>query len=71
MNALYGRLQQQAMLVSMKEIYGWLCIAGLFCLLMFFLKESSLRPHRFQPKFSTLRKGIKHELKMEKILKED
>lgn len=71
LDVLYGRLQQQVMLVSMKEIYGWLCIAGLFCLLMFFLKESSLRPHRFQPKFSTLRKGIKHELKMEKVLEED
>lgn len=69
--ALYGRLQQQAMLVSMKEIYGWLCIAGLFLLLMFLLKESTLRPHRFHPKFSTLRKSIKHELKMDKIAPED
>jgi len=69
--ALYGRLQQQVMLVSMKEIYGWLCIAGLFCLMMFLLRESTLRPHRFQPKFSTLRKGIKHELKMDKIVPED
>jgi len=68
---LYGKLQQHAMLVSMKEIYGWLCIAGLFCLMMFLLKESILRPHRFQPKFSTLRKGVKHELKMDKIVVED
>jgi len=68
---LYGRLQQQALLVSMKEIYGWLCIAGLFCLLMFLLKESSLRPHHSQPKFSMLRKSIKHELKMDKKVAED
>lgn len=70
-DVLYGRLQHQAMLVSMKEIYGWLCIAGFFCLLMFLLKESTLRPHRFHPKFSTLRKSIKHELKMDKISPED
>jgi len=60
-----------SMLISMKEIYGWLCIAGLFCLLMFLLKESTLRPNRFQPKFSTLRKSIKHELKMDKVVVED
>jgi len=71
LDALYGKLQQQAMLVSMKEIYGWLCIAGLFCLLMFLLKESSLRPQRLQPKFSTIRRTIKHQLKMDKIVPED
>ncbi len=70
-DTLYGKLQQQAVLVSMKEIYGWLCIAGLFCLMMFLLKESSLRSHRFQPKFSTLRRNIKHQLKMDKIVTED
>jgi len=71
LDALYGKLQQQAMLVSMKEIYGWLCIAGLFCLLMFLLKESSLRPQRLQPKFSTIRRTIKHQLKMDEIVPED
>ncbi len=68
---IFGKLQQQAILVSMKEIYGWLCVFGLFCLLMFLLKESSLRPHRLHPKFSTLRKSIKHELKMDKVIVED
>jgi len=64
---LYGNLQQQVMLVSMKEIYGWLCIAGLFCLLVFMLKESTLRPKALHPKFSTIRTAIKHQLKMDKI----
>jgi MFS transporter, DHA2 family, multidrug resistance protein len=68
---LFGRLQQHAMIVSMKEIYGWICILGIFCLLAFFLRESSLRPKSLHPKFSTIRHTIKHQLKMDKILKED
>jgi len=68
---LFGRLQQHAMIVSMKEIYGWLCIFGIFCLLAFFLRESTLRPKFLHPKFSTIRHTVKHELKMDKILRED
>ena len=64
---LYGALQQQALLVSMKELYGWLVILGIFCLLAFMLKESSLRPKfTIHPKFRTIRRYIKHELR-EKI----
>jgi MFS transporter, DHA2 family, multidrug resistance protein len=69
--SLFGSLQQQAMMVSMKEIYGWLCILGIFCLLAFFLRESSLRPKFLHPKFSTMRHTVKHELKLDVILKED
>jgi len=64
---LYGALQQQALMVSMKELYGWLVISGLFCLAIFMLKESSLRPKfAIHPKFRTIRRYIKHELR-EKI----
>jgi len=69
--SLFSSLQKQAMLVSMKEIYGWLCILGIFCILIFFLKESSLRPKSLHPKFSKMRHTIKHELKMDIILSED
>jgi MFS transporter, DHA2 family, multidrug resistance protein len=69
--SLLYSLQQQATIVSMKEIYGWLCLAGLLCLLVFLLKESSLRPKSLHPKFSTIRHNVKHELKMDKILNED
>ena len=69
--SIFGSLQQQAMIVSMKEIYGWLCIAGLFCLLAFLLKESSLRPKALHPKFRTIRHNIKHQLKMDQLLGED
>jgi MFS transporter, DHA2 family, multidrug resistance protein len=51
----------------MKELFGWLCIAGLFCLLIFFLKESTLRPKFLHPKFSTIRHEIKHGLKLDRL----
>ena len=66
--ALFDSLQKQAMIVSMKEIYGWLCIAGIFCLLAFFLKESTLRPKSLHPKFSKIRHAIKYQLKMDELL---
>lgn len=69
--SLFSSLQQHAMIVSMKEIYGWLCIFGIFCLMAFLLKESSLRPKSLHPKFSTIRHTVKHEIKMDKILKEN
>lgn len=62
---LYGTLQQQALLVSIKELYGWLTLLGLVCLLLFMLKESSIRPkHVFHPKYRVIRRFIKHELRM-------
>ena len=62
--ALYGALQQHALLISMKELYGWLLMIGLFCLFVFMVKESSLRPkYAIHPKFRTIRRAIKHELR--------
>lgn len=69
--SLFESLQQQAMIVSMKEIYGWLCITGLFCLLVFLLKESTLRPKSLHPKFSTIKHAIKRQLNMDKISETD
>ena len=65
---LYGIVRQQAMMVSMKEIFGWLVLLALFCLLIFILKESSLRMGNIiHPKFSTIRRLIKHELRIDRI----
>lgn len=63
-----GHAFLQATMVSMKEIFGWLCILGLFCLLMFLLKESTLRPKTLHPKFHTIRRTIKHQLKMDRLV---
>lgn len=65
---LYGALQQQALMVSMKELYGWLTLLALFCLLLFLLKESSIRPqHVLHPRYRAIRRYVKHELRMRKL----
>ena len=64
---LLGDLQVQAMMVSMKEIYGWLCILGILCLMIFLLYQSTLRPITVFPKFKTIRRSVKHQLKMDKL----
>lgn len=65
-DSLYWSLQQHAMVISMKEVYGWLCIAGLLCLVAFSLRESSLRPKMKFMKYNTIGHAIKHELKMDR-----
>lgn len=47
---LYGLVQTQALIVSMKEIYGWLLIIAILSLLIIFVSYSSLRPAAFLPK---------------------
>lgn len=65
---LYGAVQQQALLVSMKELYGWLSLAGLFCLFLFALNESEVRPlHALHPRYRAIRRYIKHELRLRKL----
>ena len=48
LGTLYGAVQQQALMLSMKEIYGWLAIVGIGCIGLFMIHESDipLRPDR-------------------------
>lgn len=57
---LYGTVQMQALVVSMKEIYGWLLIAALVSLLMILVRYSPVHPFAIFPKWSTVRRAIKH-----------
>lgn len=64
---LYGTLQQQALMVSMKELYGWLTIVSLFCLFLFWINENSIRPlHAIHPRYRAIRRYVKHELRISK-----
>ena len=59
---LYGAVQQQALMVSMKEIFGWLTLLGLFCILMFLLNESKVRPQNaIHPTYKAIRRLMKRE----------
>ena len=57
---LYGMVQTQALVVSMKEIYGWLLIVALASLTVILVSYSSVRPFAIFPKWSTIRRIIKH-----------
>ena len=60
---IYGLLHKQALIVSMKEIYGWLIWISLFCLALFLIRENSERPIRaLQPPFRRIRRYIAHSL---------
>ncbi|MEG2071352.1 MAG: hypothetical protein RR034_08275, partial [Bacteroidales bacterium] len=60
---LYETLQQQALMVSMKELYGWLSLIGIACLLIFIITESSIRPKQvLHPTYKAIRRLIKREM---------
>ncbi len=63
---LYGLVQTQALIVSMKEIYGWLLIVALASLTVILLSYSSVRPFAVFPKWSTVRRVTKHVVRMYK-----
>ena len=56
---LYGIVQGQALVVSMKEIYGWLLIVALVSLLIICVSYGPIRPSAFFPKWRTVRRVIK------------
>ncbi len=58
-NEVYGVLQRQALVVSMKELYGWLVLLAIFCLLIYLIRESDIRPsHAIHPTYKAIRKLI-------------
>ncbi|MBE6333349.1 MAG: hypothetical protein E7071_00790 [Bacteroidales bacterium] len=59
---IYGASQLQAMLLSMKEIYGWLTILGVLCIALFLFHQSSLRPKSIHPKYFIIWKAIRSEV---------
>lgn len=62
---LYGIVQQHAMIVSMKEIFGWLLMIAILMIVMLLVVSSgTFRPSAIHPKWSTIRKGIKNSLKI-------
>ncbi|MBE6307004.1 MAG: hypothetical protein IJE18_08125 [Bacteroidaceae bacterium] len=62
---LYGMVQQHALIVSMKEVFGWLLIIALFVIvLLLIIATDTIRPSAIHPKWSTIRKGFKNSLKI-------
>lgn len=57
---LYGTVMSQALVVSMKEIYGWLLIMTIVALVVILLCYSPVRPWAIFPKWSTVRRVLRH-----------
>ncbi len=56
---LFGVVQRQALVVSMKEIYGWLLIVGIASLLVILVSYGPIRPAAFFPKWKTIRRAVR------------
>lgn len=59
----YGMVQTQALVVSMKEIYGWLLLAALVSLLAILVSYGNVRPFAVFPKWSTIRQAVRHAVR--------
>ncbi|MCM1041805.1 MAG: hypothetical protein NC396_05180 [Bacteroides sp.] len=60
---LYGMVQRQALVVSMKEIYGWLLMVALVSLFVILVSYAPIRPFAIFPKWKSLRKIFRREAK--------
>lgn len=58
-DALYATVQMQALVVSMKEIYGWLVIVALASLIVIIASYSPMRPRAIFPKWKTIRRTLR------------
>lgn len=62
---LYGMVQLQALVVSMKEIYGWLLMMALVALLVILVSYAPLRPWAIFPKWKTIRRIIRRMVRLD------
>lgn len=62
---LAGMVQARALVVSMKEIYGWLLIAGIVSLTIILVSYSPIRPRAIFPKWKTVRRAIRRIVRSE------
>lgn len=62
---LYGMAQKHALVVSMKEIYGWLLLVALVSLVVIAVSYGPLRPAAIFPKWKTIRRTLRHLVRQE------
>jgi len=58
---LYGLVQQQSLVLSMKEIYGWLLMAFVLSLAIILVSYGPIRPAAIFPRWRTIRKIFRRE----------
>lgn len=62
---LMGIVQTHALVVSMKEIYGWLLIVALTSILIILVSYSPLRPWAIFPKWKSIRRTLRRMVRMQ------
>lgn len=63
MGELYGLVQVQSLLVSMKEIYGWLLFVAIMCLFGLMVRYSGIIPRKvIEPTYRAIYKSIRHDM---------
>lgn len=62
---LYGMIQVQSLLESMKEIYGWLLLIAILCLIGLMIRYSNIRPVRiFEPAYNLIHNFLLRDIKL-------
>ncbi len=62
---LYGMVQIQSLLESMKEIYGWLLFVAILCLVVLMMRHSDIRPMKvIEPTYRTIYKILRKNMKL-------
>lgn len=64
---LYGMVQMQSLVVSMKEVYGWLLIVAIISLMIIIVSYAPIRPSTIFPKWRTIRKIFRREAHDEQL----
>lgn len=67
---LYGMVQLQALVVSMKEIYGWLLIIALVSVALLAVSYGPMRPWAIFPKWRTIRRALRSLVRHEECERE-
>lgn len=57
---LYGIIRQQSLIISMKEIYGWLLIISIVSLLLILVAYGPMRPWAIFPKWNYPQRNQTH-----------
>lgn len=66
LSELYGMVQMQSLLESIKEIYGWLLFIAILCLIVLMLRYSGIRPMKvIEPTYRTIYKLLRKNMKLQ------
>ena len=66
LSELYGMIQMQSLVESIKEIYGWLLFIAILCLIVLMLRYSGIRPMKvIEPTYRTIYKLLRKNIKLQ------